>query len=95
MDKEKIVKAINTIIVNAVWHGADPSGSYSQNEKTLVQAVKDALELFDLKEYKIIMCDGLGGNTPIIVKNENTNEYKIEINYFDGYCKAVIVNKGK
>lgn len=51
---EKEIWIINKIIREAIIHGADNGGSYEQNEKSLVKAIYEWLELKDLSDkYKI------------------------------------------
>lgn len=52
MNKE--IEIINKIIVEAVMHGADSGGSYDSNEKNLIDAVEEWLELKDFGyEYTV------------------------------------------
>lgn len=37
------IDLINQIVTEAVWHGADCGGIYSQNEKALLKALNDWL----------------------------------------------------
>jgi tellurite resistance protein len=52
MNKE--IEIINKIIVEAIQHGADAGGSYDSNEKNLITAVEEWLELKDFGyEYAV------------------------------------------
>lgn len=58
---EQIVKILNNIALQAVWHGADMGGSYAQNEEYLCKAMYDAIDFFGLKDYcvaKVLSCGG-------------------------------------
>lgn len=49
---EKEIDIINTIIAEAVVHGADAGGSYDQNEKHLMESINTWLEFKGLtKKY--------------------------------------------
>jgi uncharacterized protein YfaT (DUF1175 family) len=41
---EKEIKLVNRIIEEAIWHGADCGGSYSQNEEGLRKSISEWLK---------------------------------------------------
>lgn len=51
---DKDIEAINNLILEAVIHGADISGSYNQNRDGLICAMDYFMETYDLYDkYKI------------------------------------------
>ena len=53
MNKDKIVKHLNSIIETSIIHGGDSGGAYFINGKDLVYAIKNAMNFFELAEYKL------------------------------------------
>lgn len=56
MDKE--ISLINKLIVNAELNGADTGGSYSNNEKKLVESMNEYLQFKNMQnKYEVKMTD--------------------------------------
>lgn len=54
---QEIVKKINILINEAICHGADAGGSYDQNERNLVKAIKSLVKCLGLDdEYEVVNC---------------------------------------
>lgn len=51
------IDLINSLIFNAIKHGADCGGSYDSNEENLIESIKQYLEFENIKGYKIEKCD--------------------------------------
>ena len=86
---QEIVRKINILINEAICHGADAGGSYNQNERNLVKAIKSLIECLGLDdEYEVVNCteyniDIVGVDTSYgdwfviprgVVKNTNKDE---------------------
>ena len=53
----EIVLKLNILINEAICHGADAGGSYNQNEKNLVEAIKSIVKVLGLEdEYEVVNC---------------------------------------
>ena len=90
-----IVKKLNNLISEAVWHGADAGGSYNQNEENLLKAMDSIIEYLGLdKEYEAVNCrkNGIvvtgieyGSDCLIIPKGtvENASRDKVIYVHFD------------
>lgn len=54
---QEIVKKLNILINEAIYHGTDAGGSYDQNEKNLVKAIQSVIETLKLdNEYEVVNC---------------------------------------
>lgn len=91
---QEIVRKINILINEAICHGADAGGSYDQNERNFVKAIKSLIECLGLDdEYEVVNCteyniDIVGVNTSygdwfVIPRGVVENTNKDEITYVE------------
>lgn len=82
---QEIVKKLNILINETICHGADAGGSYDQNERNLVKAIKSVVKCLGLDdEYEVVNCT-----------ENNINIVDIDIMYGDWYIvpKGTVKNK--
>lgn len=83
----EIVLKLNILINEAICHGADSGGSYDQNEKNLVKAIKSIIKVLGLEdEYEVVNCT-----------ENNIDIIDIDTSYGDWFIipKGVVENANK
>ena len=91
---QEIVKKINILINEAIYHGADAGGSYDQNERNLVKAIESLVECLGLDDgYEVVNCteynidivgiDTSYGDWFVIPRGVVENTNKDEITYVE------------